>query len=248
MTSNCIFCNALANSDEHAFPQWLMKRFIGQGLVEHQRNLHAVPRTKRDDRLRIKLKSVCKKCNSEWMNRLQERSRPIIESLLDCPSCTVDIYQCKTLALWAVMSAMVLETTNEPEVWRFTDTERCLFYTREEIPPFTLVWIATWSDSPGPSYASRVLGDKSDRATVTTFGFGTLIFQVLKVVPCDATGIKAMDLRPGLPWGQIMLQVWKPQAVPVCWPPPMPIRGEAELEALELRFSRLGAEDSDTKL
>jgi hypothetical protein len=69
-----------------------MKRFKAPGLVEHQPTLHAIPRTKRDDCLRIKVKSVCKKCNNEWMNVLQQRSRPIIEGLLDCPTCTLDIY------------------------------------------------------------------------------------------------------------------------------------------------------------
>ena len=178
-------------------------------------------------------------------------STPIIESLLDCPTCTLDIYQCKTLVLWAVMSAMVLETTNEPETWRFTEEERCLFYKLEKIPPLTFVWIAKWTDSPGPSYAARILGTKesSDRAAATTFAFGTLAFQVLKVVPDDPK-MKSffMAHRPTLQWDQIMLQVWEPQVVPICWPPPMPIQGMAELEVLELRFSRPGAEDSDRTL
>ncbi len=247
MTSNCIFCDATADSNEDAFPRWLIKRFTGPGSLEFQLSIDAPLRNKRVNCLKIRIKCVCKKCNNEWMSVLQNRAKPVIESLLDCPTSTLDINQCKTLALWAVMSTMVLETTNEPKIWRFTDPERCLFYKREQIPPFTFVWIANWIDSPGPSYGSRVLGDKSDRATVTTFGFGTLVFQVLKVVPCDATGNKTMELRPGLPWGQIMLQVWKPQVVPICWPPQMEIHGEAQLEALELRFSRTGAEASDCK-
>jgi len=232
-----------ADSDEDVFPKWLIKRFKARGSVEHQASLRAVPRIKRPvDSLRIVITSVCETCNNEWMSVLQNDAKPIITALLDSPTCTLDANDCEILALWAVMSTMVLETKNEPNVWRFSDLERCLFHQRQHIPPRTSVWISKWVDSPGPSYVGRILGDQSDRALVTTFGFGSLVFQVLKVVPVDPTDSKTMWIRPELPWDEILLQVWQPRVVPVSYPPPRAIHGESELEALELRFSRPGVE------
>ena len=63
----------------------------------------------------------------------------------------------------------------------------------------------------------------------------------------EPTDNRTMQARPGLPWEQILRQIWPPEVTPMSWPPPRPIVGEAELEALELRFSRPGAEDSDSR-
>jgi len=241
MTSNCIFCGKAETSKEHAFPEWLMNRYRAPGSLEHQRSLHAVPRIKkRVDCLRITVECVCMKCNNEWMSGLQARAIPVITRLLDCPTCTLDTHDCKTLALWAVMSTMVLETFNEAETWRFTDLERCLFHKCEQIPPFTRVWTAKWIASPGPFYEShnQATEKSSDRGTVTTFAFGNLAFQVLKVVPHNPKMSSFFVATwPGLPWDQIMLQVWEPQVVPICWPPLMAIHGEADFDELALRFS-----------
>ena len=231
MTSHCIFCGKAETSEEHIFPRWLMRRFRGQGTVEHQKSLHAVPRTERDNCLRVRVECACVGCNGGWMSVLQNHTKPIITQLLYKPTCELDVYNLKTLSLWAVMSTMSLEATNEPKTWQFNHYERCLLHLRKEIPPRTTVWIAKWVNSTGLSYAGRILGDnprspqgyESDsaaaaesglaiisrvpwnRALVTTFGFGSLLFQVVKETPAEPTDNRTMQARPGAPREQILL-------------------------------------------
>ena len=87
--------------------------------------------------------------------------------------------------VYVVMSMMCLETRNRQAIWRYSELDHTLFYTKKEIPKNTEVWICHWKNSPGAFYEGRVLGMKHDRAFLTTFGFGNLVFQVLHVVPVN---------------------------------------------------------------
>jgi len=238
--SNCIFCGKPETSKEHAFPNWLRKRYKGKGTIEYQRSLHEITRTTRGEYLTVVVKCVCEKCNCGWMKDHQDRAKPVIERLLDNPRCELSIYDFKTLSLWSVMSMMVLEATNEPDTWRFTVEDRCLFQLKDKIPLRTSIWIAKWVASPGPFYSSHMFSakDSRDRATVATFGFGTLAFQIQKVVPQDQNNEIPMATRQdGHPWEQILLPIWQPQAFSANWPPSMGIQGEAGFDELDLRFS-----------
>jgi len=173
---------------------------------------------------------------------LQKRAKPVIERLLDDPKGNVDIGDCKTLALWAVMTAMVLEALNDPKTWRFSEEDRGrISHGRDQIPEFTHVWIGRWVDSPGPSYICHLLSRDGAPAVgaVSTFGFGTLAFQILKVNPIGMPS-GPMACRPG-PWNDILLDVSSPKSNASCWPLPTGIQGDPGIEALELRFSPPGA-------
>jgi len=171
------------------------------------------------------------------MSVLQNRAKPVIVRLLEQPTDMLDDRDCKALAIWAVMTCMVLEALNEPETWRFTDSERdLLFKKRNQVPTFTFVWIANWVNSTGQYYVSHLLERRDCQVAVTTIAFGTVAFQVLKVVPRDATSGIPMLQRPG-PWERAAFPVWPPLQAALCWPPPIPIASDAGLEAFELRFS-----------
>src|SRR5690348_4297425 len=127
MEPKCIFCGATVDSEEDAFPKWLIRRFPQPGILERQRSIDDTATCYRIKRpFKICISCVCRGCNNGWMSILQNRAKPVIERLLDDPTCTLDIHDCKTLSLWAVMTMMVLEALNDPKTWRFSDLERCL--------------------------------------------------------------------------------------------------------------------------
>jgi hypothetical protein len=140
---------------------------------------------------------------------------------------------------------MVLESINKPEHWLYTDLERCLLFKYDQIPPFTVVWIAKCVNFPSAYSISRTLSSATGqaRAAVTTLAFGCLAIQVRKVVPRatmnPATSI-TVEEREG-PWEQVTLQVWPPPPEPVRWPAPMGLLDEHGLETLADRFSPAGA-------
>src|SRR5271157_1160905 len=103
--------------------------------MEAQPGIDAPLKTWRVDRPELRLRRVCTTCNNGWMSQLEGRAIPVITRLLDHPACTLDIHDCKTLALWAVKTSMVLESINEPENWLYTDLERTLLSNkRDRIP------------------------------------------------------------------------------------------------------------------
>jgi len=183
------------------------------------------------------------------MSQLENRAMPVITRLLDQPACSLDLHDCQALSLWAVKTAMVLESVNGPEQWIFTDLERTLIAQRGLMPRFTGVWIAQCVNFPSTYSISRILSTAMDRdaqhqgrAGVTTLAFGTLAIQVLKVVPrstMPTTTSITLDQRPG-PWDRLALQVWPIPPEPIRWPAAVGVLDEHGLETLAQRFSPLG--------
>jgi len=172
---------------------------------------------------------------------MEGHTKPIITRLLDEPACTLDLHDCKTLSLWAVMKSMVTEPISPPEHWNYSDLDRCLLYLREQIPPHTDVWIAKSVNFPSSYSISRNLSTAASqvRAGVTTLDFGVLAIQVRKlVVPATVNPRKkfTVEEREG-PWERTLLQIWPLRGEPVRWPAEMGVNGELGLDALADRFS-----------
>ena len=237
-TKTCIYCGSQSVSEEHVFPIWLRNRFRGYGTLEHKVDLDSPIRFKTGvTDLRVTVRSVCKKCNENWMSVIQNDTKPLIERLLKDPTSDLDLRECRRLTTWAVMSAMCLETRNAPPEWRYTQVDHTLFQKRREIPDRTEVWICRWDNTTGPSYDSHLMGENHDRAYVVTFGFGTLIFQVLHLVPVDPNDGKTMWISDDLPWDDILIPIRHPRGSTASLAGKRAIDGE-QMSLLESRFSR----------
>jgi hypothetical protein len=105
----------------------------------------------------------------------------------------------------------VWRVEEQAEEWRFTELDRTLFKTKREIAKWTAVWICRWDNSPGLFFDGRLLGGKGDRAFVLTFGFETIIFQVVHVVPADPNYGKTLWTSRDLPWGDILVPIRHPK-------------------------------------
>ncbi len=241
-TETCIYCGRKAGSEEHVFPNWLRKQFAGHGTLEYQGDMQSPVILTEITDLRVTVRSVCERCNQAWMGKLQEDTKPLIQSLLLNTPVILDVHECKLLTSWAVMTAMCGETRNPRSVWRFTEQERTVFYSYQDRPiPFqTYVWICRWEASPGPFIGGRMLemrGDGGgDRAYALTIGFGTLIVQVLKVAPADPNDQRTSMPNASLPWDDILTQIWEPESLPIRFPKRRAILGESEYALLEERF------------
>lgn len=238
--ANCIFCGRPADSPEDAFPRWLTRRYPQEpGPLEVQNAVGGQTEIMEFGTLKVIIKCVRRHCNNEWMSEIQNHhGRPVITRLLDEPSLTLDHHECRSLALWGVMTSMVPEAINPPEHHRFTELERCLFWKERRIPQNTYIWIGKWYGSPGPSYVGHLLSKdgSAHRAVVNTIGFATLVIQVMKLV--SSVFPKA---RPG-EWDRALLPVWPPRGPTLDYPPHLAISGELGIEEAELRFSPPGAD------
>lgn len=243
MPRDCIFCAQKANSNEDAIPLWLSEMFRGPGTMEHQPGIDKPTRTYAVTQPKMPIKRVCKKCNNGWMSRLESRAKPIIMRLLEATparKCTLDIHECRTLALWSAKTAMVHEAVNPPENWAFSELDRCLIYTKDQVPGSTDVWLAPCANFASTFGISRILSNEGspDRVGITTLCYGCLAIQIRKMsVSTTIPGAKVtIGEQPG-PWPEVLLAIWPPAASSFCWPTEKGLDGEKGLEALANRFS-----------
>jgi hypothetical protein len=244
MARECIFCGERANSREDVWPCWMTRRFVAPGTMEQEHGPDLRMTSRRVDRPELVVKRVCEKCNNGWMSRLQAQGKPIIERLWDQAEVTLDLHDCKSLSQWATMTAMVLQTFDEPDRWVFDLYDRTLMWHEQKIPRFTGIWIANCAGHLETYSAARSMtGTAQDtqrqaRASAVTMAFGNLGIQVLKVVPeGDTRHLKEITVGQGWgDWENIALQIWPLTGLPVDWPPPRGIRCEEELEIFAGRF------------
>jgi hypothetical protein len=193
----------------------------------------------------IRVKRVCGDCNNGWMSRLENRAKPVIESLIDDRLDALDLKSKESIAAWVVKTAMVLESALPLSEWFFTDQERERLRIDELLPHWTSVWIAKCVEHSGLYSACKRLRDTESvrdgtvTASVTTMAFGSLAIQTrtLRVpsrVPPN-TRVTVAE-RPG-PWDELTLQVWPIFIEQVSWPSGMVFRGEGGLHELTERFS-----------
>ncbi|MDD1534573.1 MULTISPECIES: hypothetical protein [unclassified Bradyrhizobium] len=121
--THCIFCNEPARrTAEHIFGQWMKDRFtstftrtdhftsftdwrsgapistMAKGRLHRQGNPHAQ-----------QLRLVCKRCNNEWMSRLQTSASDVLSALMRDDWSTLDRVGIRHLAAWSAMVTMCFE-------------------------------------------------------------------------------------------------------------------------------------------
>jgi len=189
------------------------------------------------------VKRVCPDCNNGWMSRLENNAKPILESILDDKLGALDAPAQCTLALWAVKTAMVLETIDSSQTWFYSDDERRLMCVMQTIPPRTSVWIAKCIHQPNVYSAAKHLytlpGGEGAHAFAVTMAFGSLAFQVVTIeTPAEVSAnvIVTYDVSDG-PWDQTLVQIWPTSHTTQIWPPAYGLEGDLGLEALTERLS-----------
>jgi hypothetical protein len=87
-----------------------------------------------------RIRSVCRICNSGWMNRLEQKARPILTPLILGEPMTLTPAMRQTLAEWATMKFIVLEHAERGE---FVTPERDRIALKETLtmPGFFRIWI-----------------------------------------------------------------------------------------------------------
>jgi hypothetical protein len=226
MARQCLFCDNKAGSREHLWPAWIHERLqittptriaIGKKPVQYSSSPEII------------VKTVCGTCNNGWMSTLEGQCVPLVGSLMQDISASLDDSQQSLLTAWALKTTMVTDSTNK--------TTRNLFYDKSEreklranyaIPERTKVWIGRASKSSLAAIGTDIWIDmpptpKVANGSVTTIVVGHLVIQVLSIhvlpdhVLSDAA-ITVVQPKPGQ-WDQSLLAVWPIGSRRVTWPP-----------------------------
>jgi hypothetical protein len=221
--STCLFCNNRVNSEEHLWPQWIHEREdFGPAKIEK-----ASPKTIIVPHPKITVRAVCRACNGGWMSeKIEVPNIPIIGSMMQNLSITLDREQQSSVAAWCMKMAFLAD-------WTRRGGRRHRFYTRDEalafaadqtIPSNTHIWIGHITTShlltDGHDFTRILLGNRIGISTVITIGVGHFVAQVVtdhlstgQTLPDPSAGV-----RPG-PWDTKLIQISPIQRDWISWPP-----------------------------
>jgi hypothetical protein len=235
-TVPCIYCGKPADSIEHIFATWIIAEissYLGQTLLQAElsdgqtsRTLHGARNKRGHPTLEFTTDQVCRKCNNEWMDRIDGKIRRYLPSLIRGGAYATNGKFCKAIAAWAVKTAITARfahLTPTPVEREWTSQIQ-----QSEVPSLEWrVWIAhyegsvglwykdldlnlepgTWGDPAAPENALDL--PRFDHGVLMTFVVGQFCVQVLRINGPAVPAIGGTD---------VSVQVWPPQTG-AAWPP-----------------------------
>jgi len=220
----CIFCDNPAGNREHLWAKWIHQRhdFGPLKMDRYDQEQVIIPDPE------FKVKSVCHSCNNGWMSDLENISIPIIGSMFNDLSITLDGDMQRKVAEWTIKTAMVLDSTRPRAAGaRFYPKPDCVaIKERLILPEHTRVWI-------GRSDEKHILAQGTDyqyldadtqavkgKSTITTIVTGHFVAQSItqRKMPRFAD-LEMPVLQPKeAEWNDFLLPIWPSERI-VIWPP-----------------------------
>jgi hypothetical protein len=240
----CLFCDEKSATREHAWPKWIL-RSVSTGRGEHitaQFGPGEAPQVWAGEKVALQVRRVCSGCNSGWMSDLESLAQPVIGPLIHDVGFNLDEWAQLVISIWAVKTAMVLESASTLRPGFYTQAERkglsqCAF------PANTVVWVGRYSHSYCLFAVDHKLNNPTnesifEEATVVTFAIGRLAIQVLthRLKP----RVRAQGLLPPQTkqFGRFFSQIWPTRSCAVTWPPKFSLSDSGvTLDDASTRFS-----------
>ncbi len=255
---SCVFCGSPGPlSEEDVVPRWLPKLLGRTGrpaiMTTEALGTRATV-VRRQQRMKLTLHAVCRRCNNTWMSVLENRFKGLCgEAILGRTPMVLTPSEQRVVATWAVKTALLMELA-----YRFLGehayappTNLAFLYARRgrKPPPGddTRVWIgavgAGWRDVWHQASAFLPANDEAEPSDRTgwylaTVAVGHLVLHVFgrDIHPYVSNPASAARITPvwDLPevWSQHLLPIWPVTVDYVSWPPPLVIP-EADLLILQ---------------
>lgn len=176
----------------------------------------------------ITVKTVCGQCNNGWMSDLESVNIPIIGSMFNDLSITLDEAMQRKIASWTIKTAMVLDSTRPKEAGaRFYHRNDCAAIRKDlTIPQHTRVWIGRSDEKhvlalgTDYQYLQADTHEVHGKSTITTIVVGHFVAQSItqrKMPAFDYLDMSALQPKPG-DWDTYLILIWPSERV-VIWPP-----------------------------
>jgi hypothetical protein len=237
--TTCIFCGGASGTSitkEHVFPDWLRELFPRSPLHVHTYGITTwgvgsrpgapvtVRKPKQGHVTTRQVRVVCRKCNNEWLSRLETRAKPLLLALLRGERFALGPAEQLLLSTWAAKTCMTAEFIDRTKIAIPQEDRTHLMGTLS--PPHIgwWIWVAgnqgvEWEAAinhfsgrlhqpPVPREAAEVVNLQS-----TTLGIGRLlIFAISTSFPgadFGLTNARVAELQP----------IWPLRPATILWPP-----------------------------
>jgi hypothetical protein len=147
---NCVFCGAIADSQEHVWPKWAAPMLVDEGPLPHVHQVLQAGRPFEERRYSkgaysVTVGVVCKRCNNDWMSDLESRAKPYLEGMLDGRGRELHEGGLRTLATWALKTSMMVEHMHGAKRHIIPAQEYTHLFDRGEPSERIRVWMATYA-------------------------------------------------------------------------------------------------------
>jgi hypothetical protein len=231
----CVFCERDVATLEHIYAEWLSEIVPGEGEMVHERGPVFPPgddggETWRHPRLfTLTVRATCEDCNTGWMNRLEERVKPLITLPIQGERQTLKTgVEQTSVAAWAFKTALMLDCAQQKGVRHVPRQHYRYLYHFRHPPPNVHVRLLPYGFHEGQEYHPAWV--KRTRLTVNsgfgdfkgysfTFSVGHLVFQVFGVLSPQEFNVRRNTRRPDGTEIDFLRQIWPLGVEPITWPP-----------------------------
>ena len=254
----CIFCDAYGLTKEHIWAAWL-NPYLPKNVVNHKFFSETIfpGRSVHETKIRSgsaqsgRLRRVCLSCNTGWMSKVQEQTKPILLPLILGQTSSLHRKAQTTLSTWIAMSVMVAEFLDKTGTRVAISSKDRLFLKNNLRAPSNMkIWIGhferikwkgRWihvtipiSDEDHAPQRSEFGVDFPNTQT-TTFVIGQLYIHVLSSEIVSV--VRKNEMRRGAK--ALLYRIHPIKKSPLAWPPPMPITDE-DADAIASAFGERG--------
>ena len=254
MALKCAFCPKSADSGEHLWDAWICRLPMFKNKPSYFRE-QILPnpqvRVWKAKNLDRKKKTVCEKCNNEWMSDVvNELVKPCIQSMIPSDSVTELSPECvRSIAIYAFLKAVVGDQLKPPnKAHFFSMAVRSYFRRTLLLPPNMQVWLGCIGvNDPHNAIFRMNYGHTAPKAPsgkylyTFTLGVGRLVIQLASLkLKNPRFRRKIVTLLPPdqfFDGKAYSIPIWPPTGKNVVWPPLNHLSGPF-LEAFTNRFAR----------
>lgn len=209
--SECVYCGARDTTKEHIFGKWMRDQFpTGGRTIADTSNIEYQFQDGLDSPGRVasagwrprlarngaphqsQLKIACKDCNSGWMSRFQDNTKPLLLGLMKGNWPVTSLNDIRDLARWATMVTMSAEYADPASVVATKRDRRSL--KDNGAPPdgwqvylglsaqdyHVAYWHRSMTAHTGHGLKPAQVAKKRPNVQLTTFHVGYAFFQVIK--------------------------------------------------------------------
>jgi hypothetical protein len=242
--AECTLCGAdigrNTRSREHVFAKWIRDLFPDAERSQQTRKTQVrggrmeVERWE-DVPLNLLVKDVCKPCNNEWCQEIDDEAQPILEPLIQGRRSTLGAPQQVIAANWATKTLLLLQRTHKDDKRSIPDREYRWFRDHRWPLENEQVWIGRY-DGTGDwpvayhHYAFELFNTATGKTVdspdeshgyAVAFSVGYLFFRAF-----GHTIKNGPKVMPGGPFAGILRQIWPTTGESVGWPPRISIPGD----------------------